>query len=424
MDRRDISTSKTAQKVSSRTFVTQFVKREAIAWLVVVTLAVTPAFAARRSGRPDVGNSRVRGASSSIFVYPRFDCVDYDPASGSATAYFGYSNLGSDPVTILKGINNEFIQVPSFRNQPVTFAPGVFYKVFSTTFDTTVGLNWVLNGVFATATTDSIVRCKDTPVTTSATGFTYQGRLTDGGLAANGTYQMQFLLYDALTGGGLQGSPTTVTNASVLVTNGVFTVPLDFGMAGFNGADRFLEIAVKHTGDATYTTLSPRQQLTPTPYALHANTADLLSGLTADLFLQKTGDTMTGTLSMSGKIISNLGAPVNGADAANKSYVDNAIGGRVNKSGDTMTGTLSLPPNGLILGTNQLTTSGGNVGVGTAAPNSALQVAGYLQIDVTSGDPPATDCNSATQYGRMKLDPTSRRFYLCTSQAWKSVTLQ
>src|SRR5260370_27106576 len=72
--------------------------------------------------------------------------------------------------------------------------------------------------------------------------ITYQGRLTDGGTPANGTYDLQFKLYDALTGGTLQGSPSTVTRTGVNVTNGVFTVQVDFGAGAFPGADRYLDI--------------------------------------------------------------------------------------------------------------------------------------------------------------------------------------
>src|SRR2546422_2616250 len=72
--------------------------------------------------------------------------------------------------------------------------------------------------------------------------FTYQGRLTDGTAAANGTYQMTFTLFDVQTGGTLQGS--TITNNSVSVVNGTFTVQLDFLVSPWlSGADRFLEIA-------------------------------------------------------------------------------------------------------------------------------------------------------------------------------------
>lgn len=53
------------------------------------------------------------------------------------------------------------------------------------------------------------------------------------------------------------------------VTNGLFTTQLDFGASAFTGDARYLEVRVR-PGSSTgaYTTLSPRQQLTATPYAL------------------------------------------------------------------------------------------------------------------------------------------------------------
>ena len=58
------------------------------------------------------------------------------------------------------------------------------------------------------------------------TAFTYQGRLTDGANPATGNYDLRFTVYDALTNGTLKA---VVTNASVAVTNGLFTTPVDFG---------------------------------------------------------------------------------------------------------------------------------------------------------------------------------------------------
>jgi len=114
------------------------------------------------------------------------------------------------------------------------------------------------------------------------TSFTYQGRLSDGGTPASGTYDLQFTLWDALSGGTQQPqpAPVTVTRTSVLVTGGIFTVPLDFGATAFPGAARFLEISARLTGAPTFTTLSPRQQITSTPYAirsLNASTADAVT---------------------------------------------------------------------------------------------------------------------------------------------------
>jgi hypothetical protein len=101
-----------------------------------------------------------------------------------------------------------------------------------------------------------------------STAFTYQGRLTDGGSPPTGTYDLQFRLFDALTGGTQIGSTIQLDNVSV--TNGLFTVSLDFG-GQFSGDARWVELGV-HPGSQPvgnpYTILSPRQPLTAAPYAL------------------------------------------------------------------------------------------------------------------------------------------------------------
>src|SRR5437773_6671685 len=101
--------------------------------------------------------------------------------------------------------------------------------------------------------------------------FTYQGRLTDGGAAANGNYDLQFALFDSLSGGAQVGSTQTLN--TVAVSNGVFTVSLDFGANAFNGANRFLEISARPTGAGSFTLLTPRQQITATPYAVRSTSA-------------------------------------------------------------------------------------------------------------------------------------------------------
>src|SRR5947199_1312767 len=110
--------------------------------------------------------------------------------------------------------------------------------------------------------------------------FTYQGRLTDGGAAANGNYDLQFALFDSLSGGAQVGSPQTLN--TVAVSNGVFTVSLDFGANAFTGANRFLEISARPTG-GSFTLLTPRQQVTSTPYAIrsaNASSADTATNAT------------------------------------------------------------------------------------------------------------------------------------------------
>ncbi len=109
-------------------------------------------------------------------------------------------------------------------------------------------------------------------VTALGTSFTYQGRLTDAGSPANGAYDIRFILYDAETAGAAVG--TTQSKEDVTVTNGLFSVDLDFGAAAWNGDARWVEIAVRPgTSVATHTVLSPRQPISPTPYALYAKAA-------------------------------------------------------------------------------------------------------------------------------------------------------
>src|SRR5438128_12361836 len=92
--------------------------------------------------------------------------------------------------------------------------------------------------------------------------FTYQGRLTDGGTAANGNYDLQFALFDSLSGGTQIGSTQALN--TVAVTGGVFTVTLDFGASSFNGASRFIEIRARPSGGTGFTILEPRQPVTAT----------------------------------------------------------------------------------------------------------------------------------------------------------------
>jgi len=82
------------------------------------------------------------------------------------------------------------------------------------------------------------------------TAFSYQGRLLESGAAASGQYDMTFAVFDALSGGNQIGS--TLNGASVIVSNGLFMVTLDFGSGVFPGAQRWLEIGVRTNGSSAY----------------------------------------------------------------------------------------------------------------------------------------------------------------------------
>src|ERR1035441_4428267 len=118
------------------------------------------------------------------------------------------------------------------------------------------------------------------PATARAQGtaFTYNGRLNANGSPANGSYDLLFTLYNAVTNGTMFG---TLTNTATAITNGLFTVPLDFGGV-FNGANYWLEIAARTNGNGTFITLSPRQPILPTPYAIYsANAGSAATATTA-----------------------------------------------------------------------------------------------------------------------------------------------
>src|SRR6476661_6578252 len=88
------------------------------------------------------------------------------------------------------------------------------------------------------------------------TTFTYQGKLSDNGNPANGSYDLQFTLWDALSGGTQQPQPgpITVSRNAVNLAGGIFTVQLDFTVNAFPGPDRFLEISVRPAGVGSFAT--------------------------------------------------------------------------------------------------------------------------------------------------------------------------
>src|SRR5881394_3048888 len=104
------------------------------------------------------------------------------------------------------------------------------------------------------------------------TGFNYQGKLTEAGSPAGGWFDFRFTLHDTAAGGSVFAGP--VNNTKVLVTNGLFNTEVDFGANIFTGTQYWLEIGARpYDSNMTFTTLAPRQLISPTPYALHAVSA-------------------------------------------------------------------------------------------------------------------------------------------------------
>ena len=209
------------------------------------------------------------------------------------------------------------------------------------------------------------------------TTFTYQGVLSQGGAAVNGSNDLTFTLYNAVSGGSTVGTSNVVSD--LRMTNGLFTVTLDFGAGTFDGSARWLQIAARPgASTGAYTNLLPRQPITATPYAI---TASNLSGTLPAT--QLTGTIPDPRLSAS---VSLLGGSVDSAEITDGSIVNVDISPAA-AIADTKLATISTAGKvaDSALSANVALRSGGNsfignqtingsVGIGTASPAGRLSV--------------------------------------------------
>lgn len=161
------------------------------------------------------------------------------------------------------------------------------------------------------------------------TAFNYQGRLSESDSPVTGTRLFQFTLFDE-NGAAIPGA---VISQTLTVTNGVFNANLDFGAANFPSATRTLQIAVKINAGDAYTILNPRQPVLSTPYSIQSKNSAQLGGVDAGQYVTTT--------------------------SVGSSFIKNAT--------TQQTGNFNISGNGVI---------GGRIGVGIAAPRSALDVVG------------------------------------------------
>lgn len=218
--------------------------------------------------------------------------------------------------------------------------------------------------------------------TAVGTAFAYQGQLKSNGSPLNGSADLQFRLYDAATGGTQSGSQITATN--VAVTGGLFTVTLDFGVSPWTADQaRWLEIDVRFpAGGGTFTTLSPRQSLTPTPFALNTRGIAVDSG----------GSVGIGTNNPTNRLtVANTGdnntivAITSGATAPQSSTL------RLNDRGTAVWSVNKNSSNDFSIrevgssADRLYVAQGGNVGIGTSSPEVKLQIQGGSDASPTGG---------------------------------------
>jgi trimeric autotransporter adhesin len=233
------------------------------------------------------------------------------------------------------------------------------------------------------------------------TAFTYQGELKQSGTGVSAACDFQFSLFDAASAGTQIGA--TQTKSNVAVSNGLFTVSsLDFGAGAFNGEARWLQIGVRcPAGAGNYTAITPRQALTPAPYALalpgfytiqHEDSPNLIGGHSNNSVISGVrGATISGggSLNSPNRVFDNWGTVGGGsnnkAGTENESTSNNThatVGGGNSNTASAYVATVSgglnntaSGENGVVGGGGYNTASGFRATVGGGVSNTASATA-------------------------------------------------
>ena len=225
-----------------------------------------------------------------------------------------------------------------------------------------------------------------------STAFTYQGLLYASGNPANGSFDLTFQLFNAAANGTAVGP--ILTNGATLVSNGLFTVPLDFGAGVFTGTNYWVQISARTNGGSAFTTLIPRLPITPAPYAISAGnavTAATLSGTISNAQLANSFITVNAGTGLSGGGVVPLGGSTTLANTGVISVTGNAditasaasgavtLGSTATDSDTASTivkrdgsGNFSAGTITLVGGTLNIVNSGDSTGVGLGALGTNL----------------------------------------------------
>ena len=196
------------------------------------------------------------------------------------------------------------------------------------------------------------------PQAVLGSAFTYQGQLKNANGPVTDQCDMQFSLWDS--DGNSTGQVGFTQTEVVGVRNGLFTVTdLDFGDA-FTGEARWLQVAVRcPTGSGSYTTLSPRQELTAVPYALSLRPGAQIQQFDTSVTLAKA-------------ICSLRGCTTTGIDAVGGAYGVSALG-------STGTGVWGIGANVGVKGTATITNGYGIYAEATGANGTGVYGIGTYQ---------------------------------------------
>ena len=166
------------------------------------------------------------------------------------------------------------------------------------------------------------------PLVATGSAFTYQGQLKKGGNPVTAACSFQFKLWDAATSGSQVGSTANLN--PLAVNGGLFVANLDFG-SQFSGDARWLQTSVQCPGDGSAVTLSPRQRLNATPYALGLAPGAVINGSfpygTATLQANNSG----GGFGLTGNVMNGIG--VLGIAGASSGTAFGVVGNAFSPSG-------------------------------------------------------------------------------------------
>lgn len=225
--------------------------------------------------------------------------------------------------------------------------------------------------------------------------FTYQGQLNRSGTPMNDTCDLRFSLYDAAADGYQVGA--TLVYTEVVLLNGLFTVSdLDFGGLSFStGQKRWLEVEVQCPGEAEYTTLTPRQELTVPPYAFYWGSNWEGSGIGLQLDAQNIGLIAAGN-SYGVRGTSGNGTGVYGYASGTGVYgrTDSTTGRGVYGYGHSVSGTIYG-----VYGESDSTSGTGVYGRVTASSGSSYGVMGYSASSAGYGLYGNAAAGSGTTFG-------------------------
>jgi hypothetical protein len=218
--------------------------------------------------------------------------------------------------------------------------------------------------------------------------LSYQGQLRIAGVPANGSFDLEFRLFNQSDNGAQIGQ--TVVAADLVLSGGLLNRDLNFGLPSpFVASDqRWLEVRIRDgASTGAYTTLLPRSNVRETPYASKA--------ISADLALVAGPDSVNATSIVNGSVgsaeINSQQVQVRVTGTCNSGQFMQGVSatGNVNCASDSDTGVNAVISGGGISGTiaSRTLTLGSDASVQRRTAASPLNCAAgqYLQSIAADG---------------------------------------